>query len=716
MSSEELDNASRPSRAWVGGIGLAVVFLMAVTPYQSYDVWHHVRCGWYAWNYGPGGVEPFSCTGQKLQLPWLQHEWLSQIMLYLSHERLGPSGTVLVKAAVLALGFGLLALACRARGAGWDATATAVVLAALAGAPRFFVRPEIFSFVLLAALLWALERALAGRTRALWLMPPAFALWANLHGVYVAGWAVLGLAALGIVIQRKARWRLEQLPDPKVESGLALTLVGCVVGVCANPSGVKLLGIALHLSGSPVVGETIEEWMAPEIGALVSVHALFVPVLVLSCALGRRRLRLADWLIVLSFTGLALSARRHIPILAFVTCPIVADQLGAVFDRARPGPKVWARVRPFVAPSGCVLMLLLARGPRLSGLKLGVESGLYPVLAADFLESEDLRGNLFNGYVDGNYLIWRCYPRNLVFIDGRIETYGEEVLRLYYEASNAMQPGEAVTRFGTPYESEGWRRILDRFEVKICLVRRSRGNARQGAGPGGVGSVTHPLADALWLDDEWKLLFWDDERLLFVRSELVGGRYVYHTRPGPLALGVTDADDVWMEALADTQHRLALGPQFDCFLARTRMADLLRQRGRFRESLPHLERASELRPWDGAAAYNFGACLLTVGEAEQAFQYFLRAVKLGMPAAEKAWNGLASSALALGRNEDALGYARRAIKTRPGYVLGHLCLSVALERAGDARSALAAAEEARRLAPGNVAARERVKALKRGGN
>jgi len=716
VNDERSDNVTRSTRAWVGGVGIAVIFLMAVTPYQSYDVWHHMRCGCYAWHNGPGGIEPFSCTGQKLQLPWLQHEWLSQIVLYLWHQLLGPSGTVLMKAAMLSLGFWLLAMACRARGAGWDVTAAAVALAGLAGAPRFFVRPEIFSFVLLGGLVWALEAAIAGRRRAAWLLPPGFALWANLHGAYVAGWAVIGLALVGVVVQQKVRWPRHEQPDDRLGLHLVLALAGCIVGVCVNPNGARLVGVALDLTHSPIVREGVEEWTAPDTGALFSVHALFIPLLALSCVVGWRRLRIADWLMVVCFTGLALSARRHIPILAFVTCPIVAEQVDSALRRMRHWPRLCVRARSLAAPIGCVAMLFLAQGLRLPGLGLGVGSRLYPVLAADFLESESLEGNLFNNYVDGNYLIWRCHPRNLVFIDGRIETYGEEVMRLYYETLNAMGPGETVARFGEQYESDGWSEILDRFEVEICLIPGSLGHGGDGGETREGRCEGHPLANALWAAKEWKLVFWDDERLVFVRGRQAKGRYAYRTLPG-LAGAAADGSDELLEAsLEDTAHRLSLGVRFECFLARARMADLLRRRGRFPEALPHLRRASELRPRDGSAAYNLGACLLSVGEAAEATGVFRRAIELGMPEQAKGWNGLANAALALGRNGPAASHARQALRLKPGYALAYLTLSAALEREGDIASAIEAAEKALALEPGNRAAIARVAGLKARGD
>ena len=312
-------------------VALAAVLLMGFKPYHAYDVWHHIRCGWHAWHHGPATFEPFSCTGKVLGLPWLQYEWLAQIFIFGSHEALGVNGTILLKAVLYAGALGMMGLACRERGARWEAVLVAVVLAALPMSQRSFVRPGMFSFVAFGYLLWALERSRRGKAVMVWCLPAVFALWANLHGAYVAGWAILGMAAAGIL----ADGRLGRLagPEPMARSlrRMAIVLAGCVAAVLINPYGVHILEVPLKLSRSPVVTKTINEWKPFSLSMWLSVHHLFVPAVLMACVVGWRRLRVADALTVAAFGYLAVTARRHVALAAFVTAPLVAQELSPLF-------------------------------------------------------------------------------------------------------------------------------------------------------------------------------------------------------------------------------------------------------------------------------------------------------------------------------------------------------------------------------------------------
>jgi hypothetical protein len=47
---------------------------------------------------------------------------------------------------------------------------------------------------------------------------------------------------------------------------------------------------------------------------------------------------------------------------------------------------------------------------------------------------------MFNHYNWGGYLIWRLWPEQLVFVDGRTDLYGDGFLRRY-AAVQAARPG-----------------------------------------------------------------------------------------------------------------------------------------------------------------------------------------------------------------------------------------------------------------------------------
>ena len=61
----------------------------------------------------------------------------------------------------------------------------------------------------------------------------------------------------------------------------------------------------------------------------------------------------------------------------------------------------------------------------------GVSLRIYTDKAADFLVENDVRGNFYNDFNSGAYLVGRCFPNIKVFIDGRTELYGPEFFKEY---------------------------------------------------------------------------------------------------------------------------------------------------------------------------------------------------------------------------------------------------------------------------------------------
>src|SRR5207342_1011916 len=92
----------------------------------------------------------------------------------------------------------------RRRGAHPALLAAALALGAWAAEPRFVERPHLVTFLGLAFTLLALERAEAGRRRALWALIPAGLVWANANSCFFLAPVVLMLYAAGAVADRRA--------------------------------------------------------------------------------------------------------------------------------------------------------------------------------------------------------------------------------------------------------------------------------------------------------------------------------------------------------------------------------------------------------------------------------------------------------------------------------------------------------------------------------
>ncbi|MDZ4242763.1 MAG: tetratricopeptide repeat protein, partial [Candidatus Omnitrophota bacterium] len=80
----------------------------------------------------------------------------------------------------------------------------------------------------------------------------------------------------------------------------------------------------------------------------------------------------------------------------------------------------------------------------------GVSQRIYPQKAADFLVDNKVKGNFFNDFNSGAYLVGRTSPDIKVFIDGRTEVYGPAFFKFYqsiWEKDNDEEFAKAMEKY-----------------------------------------------------------------------------------------------------------------------------------------------------------------------------------------------------------------------------------------------------------------------------
>ena len=168
---------------------VAAIFWFSARAIGEPDSWWHLRNAAYLFQYHSiTRVDTYSFRAAGS--PWLDHEWLSEISFFLGFKTQGLQGILAVYFAVLvAIYTGVYYRACRAGADCKDAT-VATFLAVLLGKVSFGPRPLWFGWLCMVGLLLALDYF--QRTgKGLWLLPPLFALWINLHGSWIFGMVVL---------------------------------------------------------------------------------------------------------------------------------------------------------------------------------------------------------------------------------------------------------------------------------------------------------------------------------------------------------------------------------------------------------------------------------------------------------------------------------------------------------------------------------------------
>jgi len=470
---------------------IAVVTIGATRLFGDSDPALHVATGrWIAEHHEVPRTDPFSATfaGQ----PWFAHEWLADLLWYGVHRGGGWAGLLALSAILIATAFHLLYRGLAARGADALLAFFVVLLAAAESSVHWLARPHLLTLLFVVIFASVLEDVTTGRVsrRRLVLLPVLMALWANVHGGFLAGFVVLG-AYLGASI----------LPRMRAAAGsLALCVLACAVASLANPYGAALHAHLLGYFARPRAALTRNEEfgsLAPDRAGLgiVLLLAIALAVLILQVVASRRTRRavrppsLGAALALLATGAMALTAVRHITLLSIFAAIVIADGATALGWRRLVGlDPVLARTeqrRPgWLFALACVAAAVLGLTGRPA--HAGYDSRRFPVDVVQRLQSDPsvAGATVFAPDLWGGYLVAEL-PHAKVFVDGRSDMYGDAFMNRYADVYEARP---------------GWQTALRDSGVGMAILPRAA-----------------PLATALAADPEWRVFEEDAAAVAFRR-------------------------------------------------------------------------------------------------------------------------------------------------------------------------------------------------------
>lgn len=387
------------------------------------------------------------------------HEWLAQTAFALAHHLLGLDGVVILTAFVLAIAFTLLYNEMTKTGVNPLLAIVLALFGAAASSVHFLARPHIFTILFLAVwtpIVMRLERG--ENQRAIYLLPLIMLVWVNTHGAYIAGFVVMGAALVGAIWE----WVQKRLPFAPVEHLLTAGLASALV-LLINPAGVDIIKTSLgYIQNEYLVSHT-QEYLPPDFHNLGFLPFLLLLSLMVFCfSFAWKRLRLSESLFAAGWTAMSLYSARNIPLFVVVVTPI----LGTVFQAGRGEIKMIARIgsrlrqvetplRGFLWPLVLVTVTLMLSMYGFFGSYNSYNPDIFPVRAMDWLETHPQKGNMFNHFTWGGYILYRGWPQNLVFIDGQTDFYGETLTHEY----------ELVIT-----QKEGWNVVLEKYDVEWAIL------------------------------------------------------------------------------------------------------------------------------------------------------------------------------------------------------------------------------------------------------
>jgi hypothetical protein len=443
------------------------------------DTYLHIAAG--RWLLAHGTLaSPDRFSHSMAGAPWLEHEWLAEAILAAVYDGLGWSGVVLLTACCFAAALGLLTRVLLPRLGALPGLIAAGLGASLV-LPHLLARPHVLALPLLvlwsAALFAARDRGEGPPFRLL----PVVTLWANLHGSFMLALALAGFAAAeAVLLHTGKRWA-----EARRWGGFVLL---AALAALVTPNGLAGFLLPFRLLGMSALQDSFSEWMSPDFHHVQPLEAALLGLLLLGFSLGLRLppLRL---LLLLALVHLALAQQRQAELLGMIGPLAIAASLGPQIAARRGLP---AGEQPMGAPGIPALALCLAIAVALAAVTLAhplqrADDRVTPASALAAAGRMGITGPVFNSEQFGGYLIFRGVP---VFIDGRMEMYGDRFLRRYLAAANGDEA--ALTAVLRDY-AIGWT-LLDPASPAARLLDHLPGWRRVYADDDAVIHVRSPAA------------------------------------------------------------------------------------------------------------------------------------------------------------------------------------------------------------------------------
>lgn len=460
---------------WFSLVALEISLIAGLRIAES-DIWFHLRNAQELLtrhSFLRADLYTFTTTGA----PLLNFEWLSELPYYLAFRAWGLHGLLAVYLVLLWLIFaGVYYLALRQGANSGDAALVTMAGVAL-GCYSFGPRMLHFGWLCLIVLLLVLERF--QRTgKGLWVLPPLFALWVNLHGSWVFGFVVMGIYLVSGLVEGRwgvvvaERWTPGQLKK------LLLAFAASAVALLANPYGYKLVWYPFELlSRQQAVRDNMIEWQSMDFHTGWGKLAMLMIIALLAAAwFSSKPWKLSDILLVTFAVWASLNHLRFLLFAAIILVPILAPRLRLFPPYDAKKDKPWLNL----AITAAIVVVIAGSYPSAAELQNRIDSQ-FPSEALRFMQQRQITGRLFNWYDFGGYIEYYA-PAIKTFADGRTDIFVyNRVLDDYLKINTIEEPLELLDKYKIDYvlfpvnkhltyvldHSAEWRTIYEDKVVKL---------------------------------------------------------------------------------------------------------------------------------------------------------------------------------------------------------------------------------------------------------
>lgn len=492
-------------------------FILLSQAIWDYDFWWHISTGKYIVATGSiPTTDPFSFTSQLPENSNLYpvrerfimtQYWLAQVIFYLLYSNFGPAGIGFMRAILLLGTVYVIYRALRDRGVISYITYLSIFLAFISLLRSLGERPVLFTISFSVLCFVMIDDYVRKRSRTFYFLPLLMPVWANLHGGFILGDAVI-LVFMVIEGMKLIFGKSGFSEREKVIFFFVLFLSIGTSGI--NPNGFFGFMIAFSKEYGPFyVG--IQEYQSPfqlykmklvpiDYGYLTALF-LFPIILIL-----RNRKFNPTHLVLLTFLAAAsVSAGRFTVYYGIISSLVLGNELNLWLKEHHAKFVIkqdHLNMVFSIIMLGSSVMYFVGMA-KLQSLKIRESMWTVPHGAANFIVKNHIKGNMFNDMGTGGYLAWRLYPEVKTFIDTRALNY--TVMKEYSWIATTTESIYHATL--PPGKTPLWKRLIEHYRINLIVFS-----------PLDIYGNMLPLVPKLLDDGNWVPVFADINTIVFVKN------------------------------------------------------------------------------------------------------------------------------------------------------------------------------------------------------
>lgn len=464
---------------------------------RDLDIWLHLKTGeQIVLNKEIPLNDSFSFT--KEGQPWINHEWLFQLVAYSLYNQFGFDGLIVMQNIVfLAIFFVLLAMGLRNKN--FIFLSVLLYLLVLNISYRFTIRPDMFSALFLVVFVYILME----KRRYLNMLPLLQVIWSNLHGFFFLG------PLLILIFCLKERKR-------QIWVVFLLSLFATVINPQLVKGAIYPLTTVFGIAKDRFIFEFVQELKKP-----ITFQTLFnfkdwvfykalIFISIFSFRFNQKKFNLALFLLWMVFLLASLLALRNIVYFALVSIIVIFynTKQRLSYDSSFSNEKYEKNRFYYIGRYSLIFAFgfCMIKNAQMNidcryfdfdkynfkSCLWGTSLRNFPEKAVDFILKEKLPERMYNDFNSGSYLIGHTHPPRRVFIDGRTEFYGDSFLRNYKKVADG--------------DEDSIQRLIKQYDLEGFLLTMAMSN------------FDEKLAKYLFESVQWKLIYFDDSALIFLKD------------------------------------------------------------------------------------------------------------------------------------------------------------------------------------------------------